>query len=945
MEEEALQAVNTEEIPTENIEEPSAESEDVLTEKPPKTRIIGIIFAYLAAPLVSVAAFTCFLIYLKIYPYGSKMMSSYDLLAQIVPFAEHLFDVIEGRSSLFYSFSVAYGADLFGSIAYCLVSPFTFIFLLGGKGMAVYMTPFVIGAKIVFICLSASFAVRKLFPKISPYIVPVLSVLYAFSGYFHVANTYINWLDFMIYMPLAVYAFARFMRTGKYLLFSAMIAAMIYACFSIACFSLIIIFLILFAYVLFVVEKEMRKEKITKICMSLIVAVAFALPIIAPAFMAYVNSGRNTGLFSKIYDKIDAEHLYSKLSYVFGDTVFFICGAFYFIICDKKNRKNLFLFIAGALILAPVLVDEICLLLNAGSYMSYSLRFGFLNSVYGLYITCSLVERVRAEKVNKTYKWPVSCIIGVVLLAMCVGALIVAENIADHGKDAWLFKLSAFKEGTPVYKMFEAADFGESFSSKFAHSLGGLEIIGITAITLAFATAVALTLAKLKFMPVKAAAAVLVAVALMQTGFNFYHTVEGDRNTMITYDQIQVVLDEIYNREGNTEQFKIKDYNNKVSADAPLTLHYRSVSIFSSVTDGGNFAPTDFFGYTGNGINTIKTRGGNVFSDSLFGYKYAYSTGTSISQDNWTKIETYGPFTLFENECAFPSAFTIPSGEYSVNDLSYADALDSLYGWLGGEGNLVSRLNPTKTEYFEEDDHYKFTFQTSASIPGNCYIIASIPGDVTVKYCNSSSYDEATAKTVDEKFRLDSGYRTRPYGVITVKVASGEISADDLADSFQLITISYDKVKELAATVNARAADVKFGRNTIATTVDANEGESLFVNYLAIKGYRCKINGKPVNLTKNDLGYLSVKLGKGRNEVVFEYSSPYVKYIIFGTVVGAIFAAAMILAFEYYEKIKKVFEKIADLAADILAAFIFGFGFCYPLFVFLEKCVRAVFGL
>ena len=329
-------------------------------------------------------AFTCYLIYLDIYPYGDRMMSSYDLLAQIAPFAEHLFDVFEGRSSLFYSFSVAYGADLFGSLAYCLISPFTFIFLLGGKGMAVYMVPFVFGAKITCISLAASFSVRKLFPKISPFAVPVLSVLYTLSGYFHVANTYINWLDFLIYLPLALYAFKRFINTGKYLAFSISVSAMIYTCFSIACFSLLIIFLILCAYVWLCAEKGERKKRITKICMSLVISVGIAMPIILPAFMAYLNSGRNTGLFGKIYGGIDAEHLYGKLSYVFGDTVFFVCGIFYFITCNKKDKFNLFLLVCGLIIFAPVLIDEICLILNAGSYMSYSLRFGFLNSVYGL---------------------------------------------------------------------------------------------------------------------------------------------------------------------------------------------------------------------------------------------------------------------------------------------------------------------------------------------------------------------------------------------------------------------------------------------------------------------------------------------------------------------------------------------------------------------------------
>ena len=37
-----------------------------------------------------------------VYPFGSYTVASYDLSAQICPFVEHLFDVMDGKSALFY---------------------------------------------------------------------------------------------------------------------------------------------------------------------------------------------------------------------------------------------------------------------------------------------------------------------------------------------------------------------------------------------------------------------------------------------------------------------------------------------------------------------------------------------------------------------------------------------------------------------------------------------------------------------------------------------------------------------------------------------------------------------------------------------------------------------------------------------------------------------------
>ena len=55
----------------------------------------------------------------KIFPFGDATMSSYDMSAQIAPFIEHFFDVIDGKSSLFYTYAIAGGADVFGTLAYC----------------------------------------------------------------------------------------------------------------------------------------------------------------------------------------------------------------------------------------------------------------------------------------------------------------------------------------------------------------------------------------------------------------------------------------------------------------------------------------------------------------------------------------------------------------------------------------------------------------------------------------------------------------------------------------------------------------------------------------------------------------------------------------------------------------------------------------------------------
>ena len=201
-------------------------------------RGIKAVYPYFAA-CGFVALVYVFMVALRgIYPFGNASIASYDLSAQICPFIEHLFDALKGRSSLFYSHAIGGGADVFGSLAYFICSPFSVLFLVFGEGMVAEAAVLVLGLKLVVIALVGVWFASTMF-KISPLARACLGILYAYCGYTFVANTYINWLDLLMYMPLIVWAFRRLVQTGRFWLFSILITACIYTSFSITCFAML----------------------------------------------------------------------------------------------------------------------------------------------------------------------------------------------------------------------------------------------------------------------------------------------------------------------------------------------------------------------------------------------------------------------------------------------------------------------------------------------------------------------------------------------------------------------------------------------------------------------------------------------------------------------------------------------------------------------------------
>jgi uncharacterized membrane protein YfhO len=272
-----------------------------------------------------------------VYPFGDKYTAaSYDLSAQICPFIEHVFDVFQGKSTLFYSYAIAGGADVMGTFLYFFISPFSVLFLIFGDGMVAHTSSIVIGLKLGTIAVAGTWFAKKVFDNIPDYLCIAVGVVYAYCGYTFVSNTYINWMDFLIYLPFTIAAFKRFTETGKFWVFAILMACCIYTCFSIACFSMFTVFPALVCYGLLCVKKGERRLFITRLCLAFVTAILLAMPVLLPALQAYLASGRTGSLFenfwyggmlndanefvnfdkNKFMEKV-SEATYRKFSYIF----------------------------------------------------------------------------------------------------------------------------------------------------------------------------------------------------------------------------------------------------------------------------------------------------------------------------------------------------------------------------------------------------------------------------------------------------------------------------------------------------------------------------------------------------------------------------------------------------------------------------------------------------
>ncbi len=644
-------------------------------------------YGYFFIPLFVIAVFLIAQASFGIYPFGSAVMSSYDMLAQENPFIEHFFSVLKGESGLFHTFYIGGGMDMFGSLAYCTISPFSFIFLLGGEGRTFHMVSFVLPLKVACSGICAFWFVRKYFKSIPDYLAVVMGLLYAYGGYLYVANTYIVWVDLSIYVPVMIAGFITLIEKDDLRLFVAGLACMIYACFSIACFSFFLLFPVLTAYIIFCVNKEERKHKLTRMCFGFVLAVAIALPLMVPALYAYTKAGRNTGIFSEIFriltkSELDngklVEHIYEKFAYIFCNSTFIFLGCYYFICSKKGDKFALFSIVAFLILILPCIVNESMLLLNMGSYMSYALRFGFLLDGFGLIVASKgltmIIEKRREKEESggdktknseggeavktEDKKAQTKAYVGgiAICILVCAGVFFTFRffNFIYDGEFKTSKLVSAFMEWNSMNE--SNMPFGDFFPV-FAHSEGGLEatIILFMVVTLVFVAA----LIFIKYLNVKFKdiVCVLCVLSLSQTVFFNFSLVKGDRQggqieNYSAYDELVNGVNGTYGE--NYYRYKNYKYSGYISSDSPLVHHGYAHSLFSSMADAKNITVQKKFGYDGNGQNSTKTSSGGVFADAVVGYKYiVYSLYNGDESDAsgrkyYKKTNIYG----FEKPCA-----------------------------------------------------------------------------------------------------------------------------------------------------------------------------------------------------------------------------------------------------------------------------------------------------
>lgn len=715
--------------------------------------------------LFTLTVFVLFFYLLKeygVYPFGSYTIANYDYLAQIAPIAENFFYFLEGKTSLFYVKNSLGGVDMFQGVCFMFLSPFTLLILCFGKGRTYHAMSFILPLKIACIGCSALFYMKKRFPKLHPVAAFLIAVLYSVCGYVGTANTYINWMDFLIYMPLLALSFKALIDKRKIKFHAIITTCMIYTCFSISCFSLLLIFPVYFAYIYIVVDKTKRKEKTTDLITSLLYAIIASLPVLIPVFITSSSSSRNVSLFGMLGDNVknDIQHNYVKLTYIFADTLLLIFG-FLAIIKTRRTKLGKFLIVGELLILAPILIDGSCYLLNMGSYNHYAMRFGFLNGFASMYTCCLYFENTdfsksfdyiepeaatqegesvtpgdesdasdgETPKRQLTFKEtlcsykPVKILLAnkknkkfyVSLLAIALFAFVTCYF-------TYCLK-TIFDNANNLYTTIDTDRSDHDFTAHYAHSEGGYNVIAWIFLLALILAILALLLVKRKIVFPKIIAVILCVFTIGQATFMYATLIDGNLASLSNYEKFDDMMDVLKDtddytcdgvtiKKGDYEYYRVSDYKGYVSSNVGYAKNVKTFATFSSNVDIANFNAAYNLNYISHAQGSIGVDSGqnkSFFGSCLLGSRYML-IHTSNNQKEKEVIKSDGTKVMEKqnnpvNMAYFRKLDEVPDTAFEIWENIYA--LPTCFTFKSDQDISVDKLNGD--DWFEcMQNHYTF---------------------------------------------------------------------------------------------------------------------------------------------------------------------------------------------------------------------------------------------
>ena len=835
-----------------------------------------------------------------VWPYGKESVLSLDLNGQYVYYYDHMYDVLYGGESVFYSWSRNLSGEFMGIIGYYLASPFNFIVWLFPREAITegLLTMMVLKVGAIGLCMGVYLTYAKKCNKLTTII---FSVCYALCSYTVVQTMNPMWLDGVMILPIICLGLERFVDYGRFRLLAVALVYGFVTCFYIG-FMLAIFSVLYFIYYAVATENSSAREHLLSRFLGF-AGIGIMAAMISCFMILPVYESLSLGKFEfstpdySLKNNFELIELADKLLPNSYDTVrmeglpFIYCGVItvlmlpaYFFMKKYSGRER----IASAMLILTLVIcmyiRPVDMLWHGGQLPNWlPYRYSFMLS----FLFCMM-----AAKAFNDLKHVSKRTITVSALAWFV--LMIWQESVDHVSED-------IKKSPDTLPDFET----------ILPSMLILIIIATMIVQLKdrfnvnFKRTAPIVFSVLMV-------ATVCSETLFSTTMQIYDQdadiVYSDRDTYAdVIPEIRETVEEI--KENDDGFYRIEKLFFRTVND-PMALNMYGLSHSSSTL---NAAPIDLLKRLGFTARSHYTRysGATMITSSVFGVKYELSTENNSTND----VKKGGEIIVTENPLALPICY-LADGRITELELTENNPFIA-------QNELLSALAGMEyTEFFKKitvedpeavnltkggttDDHISYKKNNTSNEATLTFTVTMTEAGDLYMYL-PSKYERKVELTVngvskDSYFEGDNNYM-RNLGAfeageaVTVKL---KLTQDNVYFREALFYTLDETAAEnaLTALLNANADTTceQLSTTEIKMTVNAAENQLVFTTIPVEKGWKAYVDGVETELvtTVNSLYAVPVTAGEHTVELKFTTASYPMAVII--TVVGIIIFAGLVI--------------------------------------------------
>ncbi len=797
-----------------------------------------------------------------IAPFGNKYVSYIDMEVGYVPVYYSLWDAVRGGGNFFYNFFLGAGSNVYGSlISNAFISPLTWlVVIIPRSSISAFLSWYLI-IKLALMATTMYYFIRKVFPRVNPYLQILYSILWTFSGWTIANYTNIIWLDNLILYPILCLGIRRIFRENKMDLFVLVLTFCLIFSFYM---SFLVLLMMIFcgATAIFFSDKtkEEKKKIVTKLVVGTLLSLFMSFVSFLPAFWQSWTSHR----IANAKKEILYVNTWSK-AIVICINCFAMFGFVKLLTQYKKDKKNVLMFIVMfALTTVTILIERVNMMWHTGSYQSFPYRFAFIPIFImlcaGLYYFNNHYDCKQQEK--KKFDYSLIALFLPLVFYYVVSAL--NQNPPAFSIDFWTFAIYFIGCGVGVFLLFRLFELNNK---------------------------------KLTYIIVP----IIVFAEIFTNCFGLVGL--NDRvETQVATDNFDEIYAELELPDNNYRYtIHMRDVANVGMAkhyNYPYFIRRQSLSTWLHIIGSDQVLNAEQLGYVTS--NTVLTgMGSTYFANMTANVKYVISD-TELSSRLYTLIDQNKDFYIYEYKFYLPYGGIFATDDMIKNiptEYQGFAASNYLYNNVYNKtGDLVVEASFTKTEV--EGNKIKYTI--------------NVPGDSLLYYnwdINTLNQKQNLTININGEDRLLFGdiYEVGYFYDETVEIIVDK--AIENSDKLTFATIDVAKIEDLVYTTTIKEIDnLKLDGNKIKITTNGSLGESVYIPFNFDSGWKATLNGKEVSIDKSLNSYMSIKLEEGENVIVLTYTPPMFNVGLIVSIVFFVIVMTLWILNKYTKFVSKFVE-------------------------------------